>query len=53
MRIYYDDDAVNDDDAVVCFCLGKGFGKSHVCLYPEGKEFQVQLSEHMSVNIWW
>lgn len=40
VRIYYDDDGFtsNNDATVVCFCLGKGLDKSHMCLYPEEKD---------------
>lgn len=43
VRIYYDDDDCKDGDdvaVVVCVCFGQGLGKSHGCLYPEGKEYQ-------------
>lgn len=55
VRIYYYDDGFtsSNDATIVCFCLGKGLYKSHTCLYPEEKDFQVQPSEYMSVNIWW
>lgn len=55
VRLYYYDDGFisNNDASVVCFSLGKGLDKSHMYLYPEGKEFQVQPSEYMNMNIWW